>query len=132
MIKEDETYKHYQIRQFENKVIALQTELDVVDVIKEQVASYFRLAPHNLSKKTRLRTYLWPRQIAIYFTREYTTFTLKEIAKMFGLVNHATVIHSVKVVANDMALDKRKQNQLNQIKLNLLKNGIEDNPTERD
>jgi|TARA_B110000908_G_scaffold141700_1_gene169493 chromosomal replication initiator protein len=131
--KEELTDKHKRISEFEKEVEKLQADINTVDCIKIQVADYFRLAPHNLSKKTRLRTYLWPRQIAIYFTRKHTSFTLKDIAKMYGLTNHATIIHSIKVVSDDMVYDKRKKNQLNQIKLNLLKHGIDNDPTtERD
>lgn len=120
------------LQKFEKEVYKLKTEIESIDVIKQTVADYFRLVPDSLSKKSRLRTYVWPRQIAIYFAREYTTFGLLDIAKMFGLINHATALHAVKVVKNDIAFDKRKLNQINQIKLNLIHNGINNGSKERD
>ena len=120
------------LHKFEKEVFKLKTEIEAVDIIKQTVADYFRLVPDSLSKKSRLRTYVWPRQISIYFAREYTTFGLLDIAKMFGLSNHATALHAVKVVKNDIAFDKRKLNQINQIKLNLIHNGINDGIKERD
>jgi chromosomal replication initiator protein len=105
------------------KSLALKHELELLDIIRNEVADYFRLKPDSLNKRTRLRTYLWPRQIAIYFTREYTSFGYADIAKLFGLKNHATAIHSVKVVASDVRYDRRKENQVNLIKLNILNHG---------
>ncbi|HAI37654.1 MAG TPA: hypothetical protein DCM40_05775 [Maribacter sp.] len=123
--------QHDKLRKFENEVYKLKTEIETIDIIKSTVAEYFRLVPESLSKKSRLRTYVWPRQIAIYFTRKYTTFGFLDIAKMYGLTNHATALHSAKVVKNDISVDKRKLNQINQIKLNLIHYGI-DPDQERD
>tara|TARA_R100001244_G_scaffold109426_1_gene80998 strand:+ start:103 stop:486 length:384 start_codon:yes stop_codon:yes gene_type:complete len=126
------TKNHEQLRKFEKEVSKLKTELDTIEIIKDQVATYFRLSPESLSKKSRLRTYVWPRQIAIYFTRLYTTFGLLDIAQMYGLTNHATALHSTRVVENDISLDKRKLNTVNQIKLNLLHYGIGQDSSNRD
>jgi chromosomal replication initiator protein len=122
----EKTKNEVQLAKFEAKVKSLKTELDYIELIKSEVAEYFRLAPASLSKKSRSRTYVWPRQIAIYFTRKFTTFGLLDVARMYGLTNHATALHSVKVVENDISVDKRKLNQINQIKLNLLQHGIEE------
>ena len=126
----EKTRNEIQLEKFEAKVKKLKTELDYIDLIKSEVADYFRLVPDSLSKKSRLRTYVWPRQIAIYFTRKFTTFGLLDIARMYGLTNHATALHSVKVVQNDISVDKRKLNQVNQIKLNLIQHGIEERDEE--
>lgn len=120
------TKKHKKIAEFEKAVADLNSEIEIVDIIKSEVGSFFKIKPDSLNKKTRLRTYLWPRQIAIYFVRKYTTFGLLDIAKMFGLTNHATALHSVKVIKRDMECDKRRLNQINLIELNLFKNGIQD------
>ena len=125
------TQHEIKLAKFEEKARQLKTELDYINLIKEEVADYFRLVPDSLSKKSRLRTYVWPRQIAIYFTREFTTFGLLDIARMYGLTNHATALHSIRVVKNDISVDKRKLNQINQIKLNLLQHGIEERNEER-
>jgi chromosomal replication initiator protein len=122
----EKTKNEKQLIKFEEKVHKLKTELEFIDTIKQEVADYFRLVPDSLSKKSRLRTYVWPRQIAIYFTRKFTTFGLLDIARMYGLTNHATALHSIRVVKNDISVDKRKLNQINQIKLNLLQHGIEE------
>ncbi len=125
------TSYHVKLKKFEHEAYKLKTEIETIDIIKSTVADYFRLVPESLSKKSRLRTYVWPRQIAIYFTRKYTTFGFLDIAKIYGLTNHATAIHSNKVVINDISVDKRKLNQVNQIKLNLIHYGI-DPDQERD
>lgn len=119
------TKKHKKIAEFEKAVANLNSEIETVDIIKSEVSSFFKLSKDSLNKKTRLRTYLWPRQIAIYFVRKYTTFGLLDIAKMFGLTNHATALHSVNVIKRDMQCDKRRLNQINLIELNLFKNGIQ-------
>tara|TARA_R100000353_G_C6385093_1_gene163066 strand:- start:49 stop:441 length:393 start_codon:yes stop_codon:yes gene_type:complete len=111
------------------KALQLQNELDLVDIIRQEVGDYFRIKPANLSKKTRLRTYVWPRQVAMYFIREFTSFGYLDIAKEFGLINHATAIHSVKIVKQDIEFDRRKENQIKQIQIKILNSNGE---TKRD
>ena len=43
-----------------------------------------------------------PRQIAMYLSKSLTSLSLPKIGQEFGGKNHATVIHSVKLIQNLM------------------------------
>jgi chromosomal replication initiator protein len=47
----------------------------------------------------------WPRQIAMYLTRELTDATLPAIGRAFGGRNHTTVLHACRRTAQRIAAD---------------------------
>jgi hypothetical protein len=74
--------------------------------INQLVANYFNLPSYHLKKDTRKRNVLKFRQIAIYFQTLYAKKdSVKEIANYYGR-NHATALHSYKVVKRDRKSDK--------------------------
>ena len=48
----------------------------------------------------------WPRQLAMYLTRELTDETLPAIGRAFGGRNHTTVLHACKRTAARIAEDR--------------------------
>lgn len=77
----------------------------VEDVIIEEVTSQYNVKIEDLKKPNRRREYLDPRQIIMYFLRTKTNLTFKTIGEMMGGKDHATVIHAVKCVENNMFFD---------------------------
>jgi len=69
-----------------------------VEKIQKLVANFYNLKISDLSSKSRAREIARPRQIAMYLSKKHTTDSLPNIGKSFGGKNHATVIHSVKLV----------------------------------
>ncbi|MDD5440001.1 MAG: chromosomal replication initiator protein DnaA, partial [Candidatus Omnitrophica bacterium] len=65
-----------------------------VDLIQRKVASYFNLVPEDMKAKKRTQTLVYPRQIAMYLSRELTGLSLPEIGAYFGGRDHTTVIHA--------------------------------------
>jgi chromosomal replication initiator protein len=49
----------------------------------------------ELTVRSNRRTYVLPRQLAIYITRQVTGATLKEIGQEFGGRHHSTALHSI-------------------------------------
>lgn len=74
--------------------------------IIEIVANYYGLWQGKIFMKSRIREIMIPRQVAHYVLRRHSKFNLKEISGYFG-INHATVIHSVKTVENDIDTNPR-------------------------
>lgn len=72
-----------------------------IDYIQKTVAEYFRINPDDLKDKTRKKEIVIARQVAMYFSKEYTNHSLKSIGYHFGGRDHSTVIHAVQSV-NDM------------------------------
>jgi len=63
-----------------------------------QVNSYFETDCRVKSRKTNV---VRPRMYACKIIRELTGMALQDISDLFGL-NHASIIHAIKVVNNDL------------------------------
>ena len=85
-----------------------------VDLIKDKVSKRFNIRIDEFSSKKRTRAIAYPRQVAMYLTRELTDLSLPKIGDEFGGRDHTTVIHACEKISNDMIRD------------NLFKKKIED------
>ncbi len=105
------------------------SELDAVkDVLKELVGEQFKLdgrsiqnvitSMYNVSleelvSRSRKRSVVFPRQIAMYLTRKYTDASLSEIGSFYNR-DHSTVLYAIKAVdkAKSRRADVQKQIEL--------------------
>ncbi|BDD10306.1 chromosomal replication initiator protein DnaA [Fulvitalea axinellae] len=84
------------------KHIVNDVEMEVsIEAIQETVAEHFSLSVADLKAKSRKKELVVARQIAMYFSKEFTEHSLKSIGYHFGGRDHSTVIHAVQSV-NDM------------------------------
>lgn len=83
-----------------NIVQDIETEVGI-DYIQKTVAEYFKVEVESLKDKIRKKEIVIARQVAMYFSKEYTNHSLKAIGYHFGGRDHSTVIHAVQSV-NDM------------------------------
>ncbi len=72
-----------------------------IDYIQKTVSDYFNIPQEDLKAKTRKKEIVIARQVAMYFSKDYTNHSLKSIGYHFGGRDHSTVIHAVQSV-NDM------------------------------
>ncbi|MFT4736284.1 MAG: chromosomal replication initiator protein [Cyclobacteriaceae bacterium] len=72
-----------------------------IDYIQKTVSDYFKVGTDDLKAKTRKKEIVIARQVAMYFSKDYTNHSLKSIGYHFGGRDHSTVIHAVQSV-NDM------------------------------
>ncbi|MEQ9302350.1 MAG: chromosomal replication initiator protein DnaA [Marinoscillum sp.] len=72
-----------------------------IDYIQKTVSDYFKVSQEYLKAKTRKKEIVIARQVAMYFSKDYTNHSLKSIGYHFGGRDHSTVIHAVQSV-NDM------------------------------
>ncbi|MBQ4507165.1 MAG: chromosomal replication initiator protein DnaA [Firmicutes bacterium] len=75
------------------------------DIIKEKVAEYFGISTADIESAKRSREIAYPRQIAIYLSKEKTNYSLEKIAEYFGNRNHTTIMYSHNKVKEDMERD---------------------------
>lgn len=73
-----------------------------VNRIKEKVSSVFNLKMEDFNSKKRTRSIAYPRQIAMYLTRELTDLSLPKIGDEFGGRDHTTVIHAHDKIVKDI------------------------------
>ncbi|MCW2995636.1 MAG: dnaA, partial [Conexibacter sp.] len=76
-----------------------------VQRIQELVAEVFGLTREELLSPTRTARVAWPRQVAMYLSREHTHETLPAIGAHFGGRDHSTVLHACKRAASRIGTD---------------------------
>ena len=81
--------------------------------IQKAVANFYDIKLSELLSSNRARQIARPRQIAMYLSKILTSESLPKIGAEFGGKNHATVIHSVKLVKELLNSD---QNILQEVK----------------
>jgi chromosomal replication initiator protein len=73
--------------------------------IQELVAVSYGLHPKHMRSREQPRHIAWPRQIAMYLTREITHRSLHSIAQAFNKKDHTTVLHAIRTVEQRMKDD---------------------------
>lgn len=86
-----------------------------VDFIKSTVAEYFNMKIEDFESKKRTRQIAYPRQIAMYITRELTDLSLPKIGEEFGGRDHTTVIHACEKISTEMLSDYDLKNKIDGI-----------------
>jgi len=66
-----------------------------IEHIQRKVADFYTLKLSDLRAKNRTRAIAFPRQIAMYLSRQLTHASLAEIGRAFGGKDHTTVLHAV-------------------------------------
>lgn len=70
--------------------------------IKEVTAKFYNITVEDMDSKKRTRSISFPRQVAMYITREITDLSLPKIGEEFGGRDHSTVIHACQKIIEDM------------------------------
>src|SRR3989338_8122755 len=63
--------------------------------IQRKVAEFFGIKLSDMRAKNRTKSVAFPRQIAMYLSRQLTHSSLSDIGRAFGGKDHTTVIHAV-------------------------------------
>jgi len=87
-----------------------------IENIQQVVAKYFNLEQKDLKAKNRSRNVAYPRQIAMYLTRDLTDSSLPKIGEAFGGRDHTTVIHACEKISSSLKDDPTLANIINEIK----------------
>ncbi len=76
-----------------------------IEKIQKKVVEFFQLRLGDMITRRRPSNIAFPRQIAMYLSRNLTNHSLQEIGDSFGGRDHGTVIHACKTVVNMMEQD---------------------------
>ncbi len=74
------------------------TNIVTVEKIQKLVCHKYKIKPSQLKLKNNSPKFAFPRQIAMYLSKELTKSSLPEIGKKFGGKHHTTVIHSIRKI----------------------------------
>jgi len=69
-----------------------------VEDIQKKIASYYNINPREMRSSKRSRTVAFPRQVAMYATKDLTTMSLPEIGAEFGGKDHTTILYAVRKI----------------------------------
>jgi chromosomal replication initiator protein len=86
-----------------------------IDMISKEVASYYGIRLSDLKSDKRVRSIMVPRQVAIYLARKLTDCSLVSIGEKFGGKDHATIIHSIKKIEEEMRIKKELKSAVENI-----------------
>jgi len=94
-----------------------QGELAAVSIesIQETVSDRFGLSLDELCGDRRSQNIVFPRQVAMYLSRELTDSSLPKIGKQFGGRDHTTVIHATTKIARLIKHDRSVYNLVQEL-----------------
>jgi chromosomal replication initiator protein len=80
-----------------------------IDLIQKKVAEHFDVRISDMKIKKRTQAVAFPRQIAMYLSRELTDNSLPDIGEAFGGKDHTTVLHAYKKISKLVSEDVDKR-----------------------
>jgi chromosomal replication initiator protein len=83
--------------------------------IQETVSDRFGLSVAELCSARRSQSVAYPRQVAMYLSRELTDSSLPKIGKEFGGRDHTTVIHATSKIAGMIREDRSVYNLVQEL-----------------
>ncbi|AQX53001.1 chromosomal replication initiator protein DnaA [Priestia flexa] len=90
------------------KIITIQ---DIQQIVGQQ----FNVKLEDFKAKKRTKSVAFPRQIAMYLSRELTDFSLPKIGEEFGGRDHTTVIHAHEKISKLVQTDSQLQKHIKEI-----------------
>jgi chromosomal replication initiator protein len=86
-----------------------------VDMIIKEVSNYYSIKISDIKSEKRMRSVMIPRQVAIYLSRKLTDHSLVSIGEKFGGKDHATIIHSIKKIEDEIKVKKEFKNTVEKL-----------------
>lgn len=74
--------------------------------IQQRVGEYYNLRMEDFKARKRTKAVAFPRQIAMYLSRELTDYSLPKIGEAFGGRDHTTVIHAHEKITQSLKADQ--------------------------
>ncbi|MCJ7843499.1 chromosomal replication initiator protein DnaA [Lederbergia sp. NSJ-179] len=93
-------------------------EITILD-IQKMIGAEYNVKLEDFKAKKRTKSIAFPRQIAMYLSRELTDFSLPKIGEEFGGRDHTTVIHAHEKISKLLEADTNFKNKLEEIQATL-------------
>lgn len=87
-----------------------------IATIQEVIAEKYQIKLEEFAAKKRTKSIAFPRQIAMYLSRELTDFSLPKIGEEFGGRDHTTVIHAHEKISKLISEDHLLNQDIEEIK----------------
>lgn len=89
--------------------------------IQKMIGAEYNVKLEDFKAKKRTQSIAFPRQIAMYLSREMTDFSLPKIGEEFGGRDHTTVIHAHEKISKMLSSDPEFQSKIDEIRESLKK-----------
>ncbi len=86
-----------------------------VTTIQREVCRFYTISQADLVGSKRSQAIVYPRQIAMYLSRELTDLSLPKIGQEFGGRDHTTVMHATAKIQKLMSEQREVYNQIQQL-----------------
>ncbi|MDQ6983710.1 MAG: helix-turn-helix domain-containing protein, partial [Ghiorsea sp.] len=81
--------------------LQLQAKVISVENIQKHVANYYNIRSKDMRSKVRKRNIAYPRQIAMYLSKELTKMSMPEIADKFEKKDHTTILYAYRKIQKE-------------------------------
>ncbi|HXK36251.1 MAG TPA: chromosomal replication initiator protein DnaA [Candidatus Paceibacterota bacterium] len=85
-------------------------------IILKTVADFYNISPADLTKRSRKKEVVKPRQVAMYLLREEIKLSFPDIGQKLGGRDHSTVIHACEKIKREEQADEPLKNELTMIR----------------
>ncbi len=92
-----------------------------IEAIQKKVTEHFDIRLADMTSKRRPENIAFPRQIAMYLTREMTENSLSSIGEAFGGRDHGTVLHACRLVKGRMEVDSGVRQKVSLLEKQLMR-----------
>jgi chromosomal replication initiator protein len=89
-----------------SKAISVEKSTITLEKIEDIVSNYFKIEVKDMHSKSRKKEIVLARQIIMYLSKKYTSYSYAHIGSLVGKRDHATVIHACRIIKDFMEVDK--------------------------
>lgn len=97
------------------KVVKVEKKQLTVENIIDKVCAHYEMNASSIQSRSRKREVVLARQIAMYLAKKHTDASSTQIGQLVGKKDHATVLHSCKIIKDQLEVDKELRSQLEEI-----------------
>lgn len=96
-------------------IVGSKPRIITIHDIQKTVGEHYNVKLEDFKAKKRTKSVAFPRQIAMYLSRELTDFSLPKIGNEFGGRDHTTVIHAHEKISKLLQTDPQLKRQVKEI-----------------
>ncbi len=100
----------------------IQSKVITVSEIQKQVAHFYNIRTQDMKSKVRKRNIAFPRQIAMYLSKELTKLSMPEIAEQFDKKDHTTILYAHRKIQQECLENTEFHQEIQRLK-QLLRQG---------
>lgn len=105
LINEDITV-HLAAEALKDIIPASRPKVITIQDIQQKVGEFYGMRVEDFKARKRTKAVAFPRQVAMYLSRELTDYSLPKIGEAFGGRDHTTVIHAHEKISESIKTDQ--------------------------